>query len=84
MGEKLDLSPHQREVARCVVDGQGDKQIVTALGLSRGTVQTHLQRLYEKLKIHSRTELTVLACAAYRTSRAPGASPTGCPEDSRL
>ncbi len=80
----LGVSPRQGQVARCLVAGQTDKQIAAALGLSWGTVQTHLRRLYKKLGIESRTELTTLVCAAYRAWRNESPPPPGCPQSSRL
>ncbi len=81
IAEELQLSPRQAEVARCVVAGQSDRQAAEALGLSWGTVQTHLERLYERLNIQSRVELATRVWAAYHAWRAESPPPTGCPEN---
>ncbi len=41
IADKLNLSPRQVQVARCVVGGQADREIVRTLGISWHTVQTH-------------------------------------------
>ncbi len=79
--KKLGLSPQQVAVARCVLAGNGERHTAEALGLSPGTVQTHLERLYAKLKIHSRTELATRLCAAYHAWRTESPPPTDCPEN---
>ncbi len=84
IADKLDLSPRQMQVARCVVEGQGDREIVLALGVSWHTVQTHMERLHEKLGIQSRVGLATQVTAAYRAWRTESNPPAGCRENTRL
>ncbi len=65
IADKLELSPRQMEVARCVLTDQSDEEIARALGLSRGTVHTHVERLHEKLDVHSRVQVVTRVVAAY-------------------
>jgi DNA-binding NarL/FixJ family response regulator len=81
---KLGLSQRQVEAARCVVAGQGDKEIARRLDVSCSTVQTHLGRLYEKLEIQSRVELATQVFSAYCAWRTESPPPTGCPQKTRL
>ena len=84
LAEKLELSPRQMEVARYVLADQSDGEIAQALGLSRGTVHTHVERLHEKLHVHSRVQLATQVFAAYLVWRIESPPPTGCPLRSRL
>ncbi|CCQ96297.1 putative Transcriptional regulator, LuxR family [[Clostridium] ultunense Esp] len=53
----LELSVREWEVARCVAKGLSNKQIAETLMISYRTVTTHLEKMYRKLEVHSRTEL---------------------------
>lgn len=59
-----NLTSREREVLVHLAQGAGDKDIAQALFISVRTVQTHLAHIYEKLGVHSRTELTLLAIRA--------------------
>ena len=50
------LSPRQVEILRLIAAGLTDKQVALALGVSRKTVGTHVQRLYKRLGVHSRAQ----------------------------
>jgi DNA-binding CsgD family transcriptional regulator len=50
------LSPRERRVLELVARGASNKEIARELNVSEGTVRTHLERLYRKLGVHSRTE----------------------------
>ena len=60
-----ELSKRQRDVLRLLVEGKPNKLIARALGLTDATVKTHLQVLYRKLEVESRTQ-AVLAAARWR------------------
>lgn len=55
------LSPREREVAELVVTGLTDREIAERLVLSPHTVRHHVKRIYQKLHVRSRVELTRLA-----------------------
>jgi DNA-binding NarL/FixJ family response regulator len=55
--EDLSLPPRQAQILRCVLDGMSDKQIAKAVGISFGTVRTHLSRLFERCGSKDRVEL---------------------------
>jgi DNA-binding NarL/FixJ family response regulator len=59
-----DLSPREREVAQLVAEGRSNKQVAAALFLSEGTVENTLTRVYAKLGVRSRTQLTRALVAA--------------------
>jgi DNA-binding NarL/FixJ family response regulator len=59
-----DLSNREREVAQLVAEGRSNKQVAAALFLSEGTVENTLTRVYAKLGVRSRTQLTRALVAA--------------------
>jgi len=52
------LTPQELQIARMVADGLNNSEAAAAMFLSRKTVETHLTRVYRKLGIRSRTDLT--------------------------
>lgn len=58
--EMFRLSPREVEVADLFARGLSIKAISVRLGISMGTVQSHLKNAYKKLGIHSRDELIEL------------------------
>jgi len=51
-----NLTPRQWEVLRRVATGASNTQIARALGLSEATVRKHLENVYLRLDVQSRTE----------------------------
>lgn len=49
------LTPREQEVMRCVADGLSNAAIAKTLVLAPNTVRKHLEHVYEKLGVHSRT-----------------------------
>jgi DNA-binding CsgD family transcriptional regulator len=56
-GEPGHLTPQEQRVAELVATGASNPEIARQLYLSVSTVETHLERVYAKLGIHSRREL---------------------------
>jgi DNA-binding NarL/FixJ family response regulator len=54
--EVENLSPREREILDLLTQGFSDKEIADRLGVKHGTVRWHLQHVYEKLHVRSRTE----------------------------
>lgn len=54
------LTPRQREIATLVAEGLSNPQIAAKLGLKPRTVTSHLEHVFARLEIRSRTELTRL------------------------
>ena len=52
------LSPREREVAVGIVNGRSRADIALRLGITASTVATLTKRLYRKLGVHSKTQLT--------------------------
>jgi DNA-binding CsgD family transcriptional regulator len=49
------LTPRQRELLHLVAAGHTNAQIARRLGVSEGTVRVHLQNIYGRLQVSSRT-----------------------------
>lgn len=62
------LTVAERRVAELAANGYTNVQIAEALFLSRGTVETHLKRIYHKLAIEGRHQLDLVR----RSSSEPG------------
>jgi DNA-binding NarL/FixJ family response regulator len=50
------LTNREREVLALLADGLANKQIAARLGISKNTVKTHLELLFDKLGVGSRAE----------------------------
>jgi len=57
-GSAPKLTERETEVLRLVAKGLSYRQIAERLGLSRRTVQNHVQNTLGKLQLHNRVELT--------------------------
>jgi DNA-binding NarL/FixJ family response regulator len=56
VAESCGLSPRQLEVLSLLSAGRTNKEISAAIGLSEGTVRTHLMQIFKRLHVHSRSE----------------------------
>lgn len=54
------LTTRQRQLLALVADGYSNVQVARTLGISRHTVRTHLQQIYARLGVTSRSEATAL------------------------
>jgi len=57
----VPLTPRQREVLALLGQGQSNKEIARALGLSEGTVKLHVTAILKALKVNNRTGAVVAA-----------------------
>ncbi|MFC8449562.1 response regulator transcription factor [Kitasatospora sp. NPDC057223] len=53
----MHLSPKQQQIFSMIVEGCGNKEIAKRLDMSTRTVESHLQRLYDRHGLHSRAAL---------------------------
>jgi DNA-binding NarL/FixJ family response regulator len=50
------LTPREMEILERVAEGMSNREIAEALSISRATVETHVQKVYRKLDVKSRTQ----------------------------
>jgi len=50
------LSPREQEILRLLARGKAYKEMADVLGVSMGTINTHVRRIYQKLHVSSRSE----------------------------
>jgi DNA-binding CsgD family transcriptional regulator len=60
-----EISPMQRRIAELASEGKTNRQIARQLFISPHTVDTHLRRIFRKLNISSRIELTRIFIAEH-------------------
>ena|GEM_PF-6781204 len=58
---KLNLTPRERDVLKLLSQGYKDSEIAKKLVIEITTVKTHLNRIFPKLGVNTRTEATFKA-----------------------
>lgn len=53
---RLDLTEREQDVLRSLVEGRSYKQTAEHLGISLGTVRSHVTAVYRKLQVHNVAE----------------------------
>ena len=71
------LSPRETEVAHRIFDDLRESEIATKLGISPHTVHTHIERLYRKTGVASRSALVITLMAELRTKLSSGSHRQG-------
>ena len=66
------LTPREREILDLVAEGKTNAEIADHLWVSRGTVRKHLDNVYAKLGVHTRTAAAALVRERRLRSRRPG------------
>ncbi len=56
-----DLTQQETELLKLIVNGHSYKTAATELGISVSTISFHLQNIYHKLQVHSKTEAVAKA-----------------------
>jgi DNA-binding NarL/FixJ family response regulator len=54
------LSTKENEIAMAICNGKTHKEIANELNISINTLKTHVQHIYKKMNIHSKTELILM------------------------
>jgi serine/threonine protein kinase/DNA-binding CsgD family transcriptional regulator len=71
LAKPLDLTPRELDVIRLVAEGLSNKEIGQSLAISPRTVNFHLDNLFAKLGVRSRTEAAILALQQGWVERKP-------------
>lgn len=56
-----DLTPHETRLLALIADGHNYKTAAIELGVSVNTVSFHMRRVYEKLHVHSKSQVVAKA-----------------------
>jgi len=59
--EDYQLTPHELRLLKLLTEGHSYKTAATELGVSVKTISFHLQKIYEKLQVHSKSEAVAKA-----------------------
>ena len=59
VGDRLGISSRQREVARLAMAGYDRAEMAAHLGVSSNTLDMHFRRLYRRLGVCTRWQLTL-------------------------
>lgn len=59
--EALGLTPREAEVLLWVTQGKGNSDVATILGMSEKTVKIHLNHIFDKLNVETRTAAALVA-----------------------
>ena len=71
LNRKLRLSPREAEIIQRLSSDESEDSIGYHLGISRHTVHSHLERLYRKLDVSSRTQVVIRLFQEYVTQLPP-------------
>lgn len=56
-----NLTPHEVRILKLLVEGHNYKTAAAKLGVAPSTINFHLQNIYQKLQVHSKTEAVAKA-----------------------
>ncbi len=55
------LSPRERQVLNCLVEGMSNKMIARKLGVTETTVKLHVKNILRKINVRNRTQAAIWA-----------------------
>src|SRR6266568_3514837 len=58
---EYNLTPHEIRILKLLVEGHNYKTAAAKLGVASTTINFHLQNIYQKLQVHSKTEAVAKA-----------------------
>ena len=73
----MQISARQREILVLIAEGYSDKGIARRLGMSDRTVESHLQRLYQRHGVHTRAAMVARWLREEHASSSNGESGRG-------
>ena len=68
-GSAEALSGREQEILALVAEGKSNGEIAAALSIAQGTVRKHLENIYAKLGVHTRTAAVAHVWPAHRYGR---------------
>ncbi|MEH2562073.1 response regulator transcription factor [Bradyrhizobium sp. AZCC 2289] len=67
----LQLSPREKTILRCLVDGDSNKSIARKFHITDGTVKGHVASILRKMRVHNRTQAATWGMLTRTTSTNP-------------
>jgi two-component system nitrate/nitrite response regulator NarL len=55
------LSPRQKTIVRCLLDGNSNKTIAHRIAIAEATVKVHVKTILRKIRVHNRTQAAIWA-----------------------
>jgi DNA-binding NarL/FixJ family response regulator len=53
------LSPRERAILRCLIDGDSNKSIARKIDIAEATVKVHVKAILRKIRVHNRTQAAI-------------------------
>jgi two-component system nitrate/nitrite response regulator NarL len=53
------LSPRERSILRCLMEGDSNKCVARKIGIAESTVKAHVQAILRKIRVRSRTQAAI-------------------------
>ncbi len=53
------LSPRERSILRCLIEGDSNKCVARKIGIAEATVKAHVQAILRKIQVQSRTQAAI-------------------------
>jgi DNA-binding NarL/FixJ family response regulator len=53
------LSPRERSILRCLIDGESNKSIARKIEIAEATVKVHVKAILRKIRVHNRTQAAI-------------------------
>ena len=77
------LTPQEAQITRLVVEGSSNRQVASQLFISQNTVEYHLQKVFRKVGVTSRTQLAHALLGPSRTDRTAASVADRAPQGGR-
>jgi two-component system nitrate/nitrite response regulator NarL len=60
-GERIgpELSPREKSILHCLVEGDSNKRIARKIDIAEGTVKVHIKAILRKIGVHNRTQAAI-------------------------
>jgi len=53
------LSPREKSILRCLIEGDSNKCIARKIGIAEATVKVHVKAILRKIRVHNRTQAAI-------------------------
>jgi DNA-binding NarL/FixJ family response regulator len=67
------LSPREKSILRCLIEGDSNKAIARKMDIAEATVKVHVKAILRKIRVHNRTQAAIWAINSGSLSETPSA-----------